>query len=123
MGRDATCEALAYAWEHWERVRRLESPAGYLYRVGMSAARRLRRPLRTVRGEPAPALPWVEPALVPALNELTESQRVSVVLVHGLQWTHAEVADLLGIERTTVQNHVERALAKLRRSLEVEADV
>lgn len=31
-GAEATAEALAYAWEHWERVRGMENAAGYLYR-------------------------------------------------------------------------------------------
>lgn len=31
---EAVAEALAYAWEHWARVRDLDNPAGYLYRVG-----------------------------------------------------------------------------------------
>ena len=33
-GSEATAEALAYGWEHWERIERMENPAGYLYRVG-----------------------------------------------------------------------------------------
>ena len=40
-GREATAEALAYGWEHWERIREMENPAGYLYRVGRDRARRL----------------------------------------------------------------------------------
>jgi DNA-directed RNA polymerase specialized sigma24 family protein len=40
-------------------------------------------------------------------------------LVHGFEYTHQEVADLLGISRSSVQNHVERGLARLRTELEV----
>ena len=28
-GREATAEALAWAWEHWERVEELQNPAGH----------------------------------------------------------------------------------------------
>jgi DNA-directed RNA polymerase specialized sigma24 family protein len=42
-----------------------------------------------------------------------------VVLVHGYSYTHAEVADLLGLSRSSIQNHVERGLAKLRTHFEV----
>ncbi len=35
-GRDATAEALAYGWEHWDRVRGMDEPVGYLCRVGQS---------------------------------------------------------------------------------------
>jgi len=60
--------------------------------------------------------------LQPALGSLSEAQRVSVVLVHGYGWTLREVAVLLGITVSTVQTHVERALAKLRKALEVVDD-
>jgi hypothetical protein len=39
-GREATAEALAYGWEHWDRVGSMENPVGYLYRVGRSKARK-----------------------------------------------------------------------------------
>jgi DNA-directed RNA polymerase specialized sigma24 family protein len=120
-GADATAEALAWAWEHWDRVQTMANPAGYLYRVGQSRTRRRRRPPLF----PAPehvGVPWVEPALPAALAGLTEQQRVAVVLAHGFGWTHREVAQLLGISASTVQNHVERGLAKLRLALEVGGD-
>ncbi|MEM8708987.1 MAG: hypothetical protein AAGE98_21175 [Actinomycetota bacterium] len=34
LGRDATAEALAYGWQHWDRVAAMDNPVGYLYRVG-----------------------------------------------------------------------------------------
>ena len=37
-GREATAEALAYAWEEWGSVARLEYPA-YLCKVGRSRTR------------------------------------------------------------------------------------
>lgn len=43
-GRDATAEALAYGWEHWAKVRAMANPAGYLFRVGQTHARRLETP-------------------------------------------------------------------------------
>jgi DNA-directed RNA polymerase specialized sigma24 family protein len=39
------------------------------------------------------------------------------VLCHGFAWTHREVAELLGVSPSTVQNHVERGLDKLRACL------
>ena len=39
-GRDATAEALAYGWEHWERVRKMDNPIGYLYAVGRDRGRK-----------------------------------------------------------------------------------
>ena len=34
LGVEGTSEALSYAWEYWDRVRDMENPVGYLYRVG-----------------------------------------------------------------------------------------
>jgi DNA-directed RNA polymerase specialized sigma24 family protein len=118
-GREATAEALAYAWEHWPRVQAMDRPVGYLYRVGQSRTRRLRLSRRDAFAPADPVeLPWVEPGLPSALNGLSERRRVAVVLVCGFGWQLREVADLLGVKTTTVQNHVERALAKLRLDLE-----
>jgi len=44
---------------------------------------------------------------------------VSVVLCHGYGWTRAEVAELLGVNASTVQRHVDRGVAKLRSGLGV----
>ncbi len=41
-GREAVAEALAYGWEHWDRIQSMENPAGYLYRVAVNHARKAR---------------------------------------------------------------------------------
>ena len=120
-GRDATCDALLFAWEHWDRVAAKANPVGYLWGVGRTKARRnlRRRPI----GLPDPArigVPWVEPGLPAALADLTERQRAAVMLVHGLQWTLSEVADVMGIAKTSAQNHLERGMSRLRSELGVE---
>ncbi len=114
-GREAAAEALAYGWEHWDRVRTLRNPIGYLYRVGQSRSRG--RKQRLILERSSADDPWVEPGLAAALGALTERQRLAVVLVHGFGWTHAEVAAVTGIAPTTVQNHVDRGLEHLRAAL------
>ena len=39
-GRDATAEALAYAWENWPRLQHIANLPGYLFRVGQTRSRR-----------------------------------------------------------------------------------
>jgi len=93
----------------------MANPVAYLYRVGQS---RTRRPtLRLQRATGVFAHPVDRAPLDGALRELSEGQRVAVVLVHGFGWTAAEVAEVLGVKTTTVQSHVERGLARLRISL------
>ena len=80
-GQDAAAAALAYGWEHWDRVSGLENPAGYLFRVGQTAARRSFRKQGFLPVPEPDELPSFEPGLLPALEDLTESQRTAVVLV------------------------------------------
>lgn len=118
VGPEATAEALAWAWEHQDAVARAVNPAAFLYRVGQSRVRR--RQVRAPYIQEPQSEPWVEPELANALRRLSERQRVAVVLVYGYRWTLSEVAELLGVRVTTVQNHVERGLRRLRSSLKVD---
>ena len=122
VGREATAEALAYGWEHWDRLRSMGNPAGYLYKVGQTSGRRLgRRPVVFPQVD-SQHWPWVEPALPDALRSLSERQRTVIVLLHSFDWTYAAVAELLQISRGSVQRYEERALKKLRAALGVTSD-
>jgi len=122
-GAEATADALGWAWEHWDRVKTMTNPAGYLYRVGQSKARQYMRP-RLLFPEVAPMDdPTVVPELPAALNRLSKNQRVAVVMIHGLGYSEREVADLVGSSRWTVRTHAERGLGKLRTTLGVAIDV
>ena len=114
-GREATAEALAWAWEHKERLASLTNPVAFLFRVGQSHSRGRR--FRILHSRPHWEDPWVEPDLVRALSALSERQRVAVVLVHGYGWTMSEVAALWSVKVTTVQNHLDRAMMRLRSRL------
>jgi DNA-directed RNA polymerase specialized sigma24 family protein len=118
-GREATAEALAWAYEHWEEVRTMDNPIGYLYRVGSSRARPRRR-RRPVFDIPVTSDVYVEPALATALARLPASQRVAVVLTTAFDWKLREVAELMGVSISTVSTHLDRGLRSLRRSLGVE---
>jgi DNA-directed RNA polymerase specialized sigma24 family protein len=120
-GKDAAAESLAYGWEHWDRVSVMENAIGYLYRVGHDRARRASK-RRTIRlpSVDVDRQPWVEPGLPDAFAALPEQQRVVVALLHGLQWSMSEVAELLGISKASVQTHDQRGLDRLRRKLGVE---
>ena len=116
---DAAAEALAYGWEHWERVKTMENPAGYLYRVGVNRGRRWRHIRPELPTVPNSDMPWVEPGLPKALTRLSEKQRVVVLLVHSFGWTQDEAAAFLGISRATAQTHLERGMHRLRAKLGV----
>ena len=54
------------------------------------------------------------------MRRLSEAQRVSVMLVHGFGWTYTEVGEYLDVTKSTVQTHLERGMARLRRDLRIE---
>jgi RNA polymerase sigma-70 factor (ECF subfamily) len=115
--QEATAEAMAYGWEHWGRISRMDNPAGYLYRVGQTRARRASRRNPLLPLVPQQELPWIEPSLPSALARLSRRQRTVVWLVHGLSWQYTEVAELLGISADSARTHDGRGLAKLRAAL------
>jgi DNA-directed RNA polymerase specialized sigma24 family protein len=121
VGPEVTAEALAYAWEHWDRIGEMSNPAGYLYRVAQSHARRgiFRRPPSLDPSRLAIHSPWFEPGLGPAIASLSQKQRAAVVLVHGYGWTITEVAEMWGVTFSTVSAHIDRGMARLRRKLGV----
>ena len=119
-GREATAEALTHAWEQWERLSTMDNPVGYLYVVGRDKGRRAARRRRPVFYEVNPvSTPWVEPGLPAAIGSLPDRQREVVVLLHCFEWTMSEVADLLEVSKSTVQQHAERGMAALRVALGV----
>jgi DNA-directed RNA polymerase specialized sigma24 family protein len=118
-GREATAEALAFAFEHQERVAGLRNPVAYLFTVGRSRTRPKGLTALIDRSERGwhTAEPVFEPGLTKAVAELSPRQRTAVILVVGYRWTFAEVAELMHVRRATVQRHVDRGLRHLRDAL------
>jgi DNA-directed RNA polymerase specialized sigma24 family protein len=120
-GRAATLDALSWAWEHWDRLRTMDNPVGYLYRVGQSASRAYAtRPIPFERHQPiAGEVLVIGPELLAAINRLPFQQRTVVMLVHAFGWTQRDVAELLDLSRSTVREHLDRAVTRLNHDLEV----
>lgn len=120
LGQEATAEALAYAWEHWESVRVKVNPIGFLFAVGRNTIRyRLRARVVSLPPVRATELPWIEPGLPAALSQLSERQRQVVMLLHCFEWTLSEVAETLALSKGAVQVHDRRGLTRLRHTLGV----
>jgi DNA-directed RNA polymerase specialized sigma24 family protein len=126
VGRDAAEEALVYAWQHWDRVCAMANARGYTYRVGHRLALKMARSAK--RSVALPDVPssldpvLVEPGLPGALSSLSKRQRTVVVSVHGYGLSQADTARLLGISRSSVQRHLGRGLARLRKEMGVRLD-
>jgi RNA polymerase sigma factor (sigma-70 family) len=123
---DACSEAFVRAWERWDRVGEFETPAGWVYRVGLNVARRQarRRALeqrllhRVTAASTVEIADSVDPALWAALEKLTFRQRSVVALRHVVGLSQNEVATVLGIRPGTVSATLVAARRKLASELE-----
>ena len=123
LGRESTAEALAFAWENWERVQPMVNPAGYLYRIATSRSRGIRRPTPVLPEVALDSPVWVEPHLPKALERLSANQRTAVLLVYSFEYTQSEAADVMGIAGGTLRKHLARGMTKLRSDLEVDVEL
>lgn len=142
--RDAVDEALVRALERWQHVATLDSPAGWTYVVALNVARRTLRRAgfesdrlegggvdwagaggTDVRADPVAEAVTSGASLLRLVAELPERQRAVVSLRHELDLTEREIAERLGIARSTVSSTLRdahRALARKLRPRAAEED-
>lgn len=123
---ELTQDAFVKVWEHWNKVRELADPTGYLYRTGMNLFRNRRRRValavrRAVRLAPQPGdeMRAIDDrdAIVRALGRLTSSQRAALVLVDLVGLTSQEAGQALGVRPSTVRVLAARGRTTLRREI------
>lgn len=118
LASDCTDEAFARALQHWPRVRAMQSPAGWVFQVARNCSRRnlwrasleRRLLLRTPRPDNIPA-PAGE--LWAVVAGLPPRQREVVVLRHVADLREADIAEVLGISRSTVSTTLRNAYQRL----------
>lgn len=124
IGVEACAEAVAWACSHQQRLMGMANPIGYLYRVGQTSVRSqvrwMRAPLFPTEA-PDGDVPLPDDGLHVALSKISRDQRAAVMLVHAHGYRYAEAAALLDIPISTLKNHLNRGLARLRRLLEHES--
>ena len=119
LGAEAADEAMARAYQRWDRVAHLDDPAAWVYRVGLnwatSVLRRRNRPERSLvsRG-PSDVDAPAEPDVLVALAELDVKQRAVVVCRFYLGMSEAETAAALHVRPGTVKSRLHRALQTLQ---------
>jgi RNA polymerase sigma-70 factor (ECF subfamily) len=119
LGAEATDEAMARAFQRWDRVATLEDPGAWVYRVGLNWAtsvlrRRQRAPRPLVERDDAGPTAIAEPDVLVALAELDVKQRAVVVCRYYLGLSEAETASALRIRPGTVKSRLHRALRNLQ---------
>ena len=123
---DLVQEAMARALERWPRVRVMESPAGYVYRIAVNLhRRRLRRAFRETPAPEGTASLTPDPTEIAEIREkvlralacLSADQRVALVLVEWLGLSPEEAGRVLGIKAVSVRGRLHRARATLKECL------
>ncbi|MHB1089128.1 MAG: sigma-70 family RNA polymerase sigma factor [Acidimicrobiales bacterium] len=125
LATDGVDEAFSRALEHWNKVRVMESPTGWVYRVALNRARRMARRRSAERAilrkiPPQSTMPHRVESLWSLVGALSERQRQVVVLRHVIELKEIEIAQALGISRGTVSSTLHDARKKLGRLLDEE---
>lgn len=121
---DVVQEAFIVVLERWDRIRSMDDPTGYLYRVAFNAwrrrARRVARARERLKLEAAPAsddeLAGAEARTVigSALDALTPRQRAALVLVELVGMSSEEAASVLKVRAVTVRVLASQGRAAMR---------
>ena len=115
-------EALVRVYERWDRVGRMESPEGYLFRTALNLHRSRVRWLTSRARQLFEPTPSADPAdvvqhrdsIARALESLPEGQRGAVVLVEWLGMDQEDAAKALRIKPGSLRSRLSRAKAALR---------
>jgi DNA-directed RNA polymerase specialized sigma24 family protein len=118
---------MARVYERWDRVRVMDSPAGYVYRAAVNLHRQRRRHLAirarrllamAVHAESTqPPGPGGRLELADAIASLPAGQRQAFLLVEWLGMSSQEAAHILRIAPASVRTRIHRARATLRKRL------
>ncbi len=123
LAADASQEAFVKAYARWSRVRRLESPAAWVRKVAMNAARDMARSdgRRRQREERTAVPDWVAPVSTPgldpdladALAALPDRQRTAVALHYVADMSVRDVAEAMGISEGAVKFNLHQGRERL----------
>lgn len=118
LASEGVDEAFTRALEQWDRVRVMDSPTGWAFRVAMNVARRTARRRafeRRLVFRRSPAVSVLPPAgeIWQLVSTLSARQREVVVLRHVGDLREAEIARVLGISRSTVSSTLADAHGRL----------
>jgi RNA polymerase sigma-70 factor (ECF subfamily) len=121
-------EAFLRVWERWDRVGRMDDPAGYLYRTAMNLFRkRYRRATVALRRSVglAPAHDDFADAddrqtVRRVLATLPPRQRAALVLTEMLGLTAEEAGNALGVKASTVRSLSRQGRESFRRVMGVD---
>ncbi len=125
--QDLVQEAYLRAWQKWRIVSQYDDPVAWVRRVAFNLAtsrwrrqnllNRVLRQHHTAHRVPVPAIGPEHVALVSALRQLPQQQRLAVVLHYLADMSVEDVAIEIGVPRGTVLSWLHRSREKLAAQL------
>ncbi len=123
-------EAMARVYERWHRIRAMESPGGYAYRLAVNLNRqrlrhlavRARRLLTMATRQDPVQPPDTLREIADAIASLPRGQREAFMLVDWLGMSAEEAGRVLRIAPVSVRSRIHRARAALRDRLRDDGD-
>jgi RNA polymerase sigma factor (sigma-70 family) len=121
---DATAEAFARAFAHWDTVAVHPNPKAWVLRVAWNCYRSSWRKWEGRWSADPPEVPplapeaWSDPDLVAAIRSLPQGQREVIVLVALGELAPAQVARVLGKHAGTVRSLLSSARVALHQALD-----
>jgi RNA polymerase sigma-70 factor (ECF subfamily) len=120
LAEECAQEAFVRAFVRWKRIRKMESPAGWVYVVATNVARRGRTWSSDAEVPSAADLADTvvdRASIARGIAQLPDRQRIAVVLRFLADLPIADVATAMGCAQGTVKSTLHSALARLRVSL------
>jgi DNA-directed RNA polymerase specialized sigma24 family protein len=128
VGAEAADDMAVWAFANVDRLETVKNRAGYLYRVGRTCARRIKRVHDRNSGDSTWRLntPDHSDAVVvsielgDAMASLSRMQRSAVLLCDGYGYPLGEAAAVLCCSVSTLRNHRNRGLKRLRQAMHID---
>lgn len=127
VGEELAQEALARAWARWTKVRGLDDPVGWVYRVGLNLAnsyfrrkvveRRAHQRVATTPVQSDAADPTTALVLREAIAQLPRRKRTALVLRYFVDMPYAEISKVMDAPESTVKSLARRGVEDLRGQL------
>ena len=118
LAEDVGADAFAELWRKWSAVGSYDRPGAWVRRVALRNAGRARwRRHRRVSVEASfigsRSADSLDLDLVTSLAQLSEAQRIALVMHHLGGWPAAEIAVVIGCAEVTVRTHLHRGRHRL----------
>jgi len=118
LAEDVAAEAFVDLWRSWERVSGFDRPGAWvrlvsIRKAGRASWRRRRRAQVEATFAPGSSPNERDVDLTNALRELSEAQRIAIVMHHLGGWPTTDIAKVLECADVTVRSHLSRGRQRL----------